>query len=91
MVSELICLCLSGILLLSAVRAYHSCLRVQERILRLDESWQAAQLAAVGEETPEPWRAVCETSERQGVWLTEVQVYEGAEEKPLCTLLQAAP
>lgn len=91
LVSELICLCLSGILLLSAAKAYHSGLRLQERSLRLDESWQAAQLAAVGEEAPEPWRAVCETSERQGVRLTEVQVYEGAKEKPWCTLLQAAP
>lgn len=91
LVSEVICMCLSCILLLAAARAYHSCLNLQERALRLEESWQAAQLAVVEEETPERWRAVRAISERQGIRLMEVQIYEGAREQPLCTLLQAAP
>lgn len=91
LVSEIICLCLSGILLLTAAKAYQSSLRLQERTLRLEESWQAAQLAAVGERAPERWRTTRAISEEQGVRLMEVQVYEGAKEQPLCTLLQAAP
>lgn len=82
---------MSGILLLTAAKAYQSSLRLQERTLRLEESWQAAQLAAVGEETPEPWRTTRAISEREGIRLMEVQVYEGSKEQPLCTLLQAAP
>lgn len=91
LVSEIICLCLSCILLLTAARDYQNSLRLQERTLRLEEGWQAAQLAAVGEETPGQWRTTRAVSERQGLRLMEVQVYEGAKEQPLCTLLQAAP
>lgn len=64
---------------------------MQERTLQLEEGWQAAQLAAVGEEAPEGWRTARTISERQGIRLMEVQVYEEAKEQPLCTLLQAAP
>lgn len=64
---------------------------MQERTLRLEESWQAAQLAAVGEATPERWRTERAINERQGIRLMEVQVYEGSKAQPLCTLLQAAP
>ncbi|MDO4920329.1 MAG: hypothetical protein Q4E64_00650 [Phascolarctobacterium sp.] len=91
LVGEIICLCLSCILLLAAGSAYQSSLRLQERTLQLEDGWQAAQLAAIGEELPERWRAARTISERQGIRLMEVQVYEGVKEQPLCTLLQAAP
>lgn len=91
LVGELICFCLTSVLLLAAARAYSACLRTQEYTLRLEESWQAAQLAAADQPVADKWHIVRQVSERQGVQLVEVQVYDELNRQPLCTLVQAAP
>lgn len=88
---EVICCCLSVVLLLTAIRAWHGCLRTQEYTLHLEDSWQAAQLAAAGQPAASEWRIVRQVSEQQGVQVVEVQVYDGQRRQPLCTLVQAMP
>jgi hypothetical protein len=82
---ELICFTLTVLLLLCSARALSATWAAQERMLRLEEGWQAAELAAAGEGYDEGYRA----ERTRGELVTEVRVYAGRRSEAQCNLLLA--
>ena len=88
LVSELLCLGFSIVLLASAAQSLNACFSVHTKALRLQEAWQAAQLAAVGLELDAKYRAAIEHREENGYQIMEVSIYAGQADEPICTFLQ---